>query len=317
MENKNKKINSNNNKKTKNIEEKNNFLLIYLKGFLMGTCDVVPGISGGTIAFITGIYERFIRSIKNLSSKRFFLMWFLLIKGDFNKFKSEFVELELDFLIVLLTGIFSAIFLVSKLILFLLSNFESYTLIFFVGLILASSIYVFKEIKHHNLVNYIVGIIGFLTGIFLIFLNTTELSNPTPLYIIFGGMLAISAMFLPGVSGSFILLVLGLYNIVYSSLHDILNSYMILIYFGIGIVIGAILISRIIDFLFRWDKSKTLYYLTGLIIGALSVPIKQIFTITNFNSVNILIMMILLIIGFGIVFYTEKISKKILKKKEK
>ncbi|MFW6285592.1 MAG: DUF368 domain-containing protein [Nanoarchaeota archaeon] len=282
-----------------------NYLKVYLKGFAMGTCDVIPGISGGTIAFITGIYEKFISSIKNLTNKDFFYMNLKLFKGDFKNFKKDFFKLNIDFLLILFLGIFSAIFLISKLILYLLEYYQSLILSFFVGLIFASTIFIKKELKNYSFNNYLIGFIGFLIGLSFIFFNTTNLSSASLIYITFGGFLAISAMFLPGISGSFILYILGLYNIVYGALHNIIKEYKIILSFAIGAILGAITISRVIDYLFKKDKCKTLFFLLGLVLGALSTPIKTIILSTNFNIINTLLIVLFMILGYLIVIIIE------------
>lgn len=301
----------------KQINEKANYIKTFLKGFAMGTSDVVPGVSGGTIAFITGIYEKFIHSIKNLTTKEFVEMNLKLIKGDFKNFKKDFFKLKFDFLFTVLFGLFFAIFIMSKLILYLLSSYEIFTLAFFVGLIIASTLFIKKEINHHNKKNYLVGFLGLICGTSLIFLNSYNLITAPYYYIILGGFLAISAMFLPGISGSFILYILGLYNIVYGAIHNIVQNWKIIISFGIGAIFGAIFISRLIDYLFKIDKSKTLYFLLGLVVGALAVPIQKIFIINSFNLINNLLILFFIILGFTIVFIVEKISKKLEKKDRK
>lgn len=277
----------------------------------MGTCDVVPGISGGTIAFITGIYEIFIRSVKNIVTKEFLTMNISLLKGDLKQFRHLFFKLEMDFLMTLLLGILSALFLVSKLVLHLLENYKSHTLMFFVGLILASTIFIKKEIKSHTPFSYLLALTGFTLGISLSFLDTTALTNVNLVYLTLGGFLAISAMFLPGISGSFILLVLGLYDIVYGALHNIIQDYKILISFGIGVAFGAIFISKLIDYLFQIAKSKTLYFLLGLVIGALIVPLKEIYLSTPFFNLSTSITLLFFAaLGILIVTFVNLLSKR-------
>lgn len=300
----------------KKIIEKTNYIKTFIKGFAMGTSDVVPGVSGGTIAFITGIYEKFIHSIKNFTTKEFIQMKLKFLKGDFKGFKKDFIELGFNFLFTLLFGLFLAIFVMSKLLLYLLSTYQSFTLSFFVGLIIASILFIKKEIKHHNTQNYLVAGIGLLCGLSLIFLNTTNMLSAPLYYIGLGGFLAISAMFLPGISGSFILYVLGLYNIVYGAIHNITRDWKILVSFAIGAIFGAIFISRLIDYLFRVDKSKTLYFLLGLVVGALAVPIQTIFVISSFTLIESLLILFFIVLGFTIVFVIEKISKRIEKNKK-
>ena len=238
---------------------------IFLKGMLMGICDLVPGISGGTIAFITGIYERLMNAIKGFSPK--------LITSNF---KEEVKKLDLRFLIFLFLGIISSILLGARIIESLLENYYARTLSFFIGLIVASSFILFHNIKRHEVSEYLWGLMGLIIGFGLIFLSPNEMSISNA-YLFLGGLIAISAMFLPGISGSFILLIMGLYEPILSMLGEIsLNIYSLGV-FILGMIFGAFVISRIIAYLFKKDKNKTLYFLLGLVIGALGVPVMKVY----------------------------------------
>ena len=189
-----------------------NVLKVFVKGFLMGTADIIPGISGGTIAFITGIYFRFIGSVKNINIKNAFEILNCILRLRFREFAERFVKYDFHFLLTLLIGIGTAILGISKIVTYLLENFAAYTLAFFVGLIIASSKIIFDEIKSHKTGDILFGLFGFLIGIVMLILVPSKIAEPALWYVFLGGFVAISAMFLPGISGSFILLVLGLYQ---------------------------------------------------------------------------------------------------------
>ncbi len=294
-------------KEKKNLIFKEN-VFVFLKGFLMGVCDVIPGISGGTIAFITGIYLRLITAIKNITPKN---VWLLLKSlSSYNGFKKKAKEMDLYFLSVLFLGIFSAIFLVSKLIGFLLEIYEAYTLTFFVGLIFASSKIIFENIESHKTKDIMFGIIGFVIGISMIFLVPSEIGVPSFFYVVFGGFLAISALFLPGISGSFILLILGLYEFILSALHNIKEDYVYLVMFGIGAVLGAVFISRLITWLYSVNKSRTLYVLLGIVVGSLLVPMKRISLTFDFTPVGALILLGLFFLGVVLVVIVNMFSEE-------
>ena len=291
---------------------KNKFLL-FLKGILMGICDLIPGISGGTIAFITGIYMRLINAVKAFSPSAFYNFFQYTITRDKQKLKilkKDIKKLDLGFLLILFLGIFTAILLGSKIIKYLLENYFAYTLTFFIGLILASSKIIFDNIKNHKMKNISIGILGFIFGVSLIFFIPKSVT-PTLFYVFIGGVIAISALFLPGISGAFILLIMGLYEFIINSLHNILENINYLIAFGIGAVLGAISISRIISFLFKKDKCKTLYFLLGLVIGAVSIPIKKIYAITLFNLSNSLVMLSLFLLSIFIVLIFSNYNHKL------
>ena len=279
----------------------------------MGICDLIPGISGGTIAFITGIYERLINSIKNLSDVFYnILLFFITLKKKRLKIiKESWEKSDILFLIILLAGIISALLLGANLIKFLLENYFTFTLSFFIGLIIASSLIIFEHIDEHHHVNRIFGLIGLLIGVSFIFLIPI---NPaiSLSYVFLGGFIAISAMFLPGISGSFILLILGLYETMIDSLTNIPNNLNIIIVFIIGAILGAFFISRLINFLFRNYKNKTLYFLLGLVIGSLSVPLKRIYQTTIFRIDTIAFIVTFFLLGMFIVILFKYYEKSVI-----
>lgn len=266
----------------------------------MGTCDTVPGISGGTIAFITGIYIRLIEAVKSLTKKENLK---LLYKFKISKF---FKKSDLKFLFILLAGILLAIFTISSLIDFLLHEYLAYTLSFFVGLIIASSKIIYKDIGKHTILNILFAIVGTLIGLSLLLFSTTPAYSPSYIFLLFSGFIAVSALFLPGISGSFILLILGSYDYVISAVKSPLSHTYELATIGVGAVIGAVTISRVIDFLYRLDKSKTLYTLLGLVIGSLAVPITRIKSDLSMQVLPISISLALLLLGYALVELLQK-----------
>ncbi len=286
------------------MRQKNNYKdkgLLFLKGVLMGICDVIPGISGGTIAFITGIYERLINSIKNVSPeliKSIFLLLFSRKKERVEDLKENIKKIDLLFLGILFSGIFTSIFLGSRLISFMLDNYFTYTISFFIGLILASSKVIYISIENHKIKNILFGFLGVTIGIILALVVPQEV-NPSYGYVFLGGFFAISAMFLPGISGSFILLIMGIYPFMLEVLHNLRDKLVYFLVFGIGAALGAFFISRLIVFLFKKDKCKTLYVLLGLVIGTLSIPIKKVLgSGVSFTIPNITGMLLLFFLGF-------------------
>lgn len=274
----------------------------------MGIADVIPGISGGTIAFIIGIYERLILSVKNIS----FTNYFNLIKslGDIKTFKKEFLRLDILFLFILVLGIFSSILSFSHLISYLLDNYEIFVLSFFVGLILMSLKSIYYEIgdkKNKN--NLFFSFLGFILGFSFIFITSNLVSSPSFLYMFLGGFLAMFALFLPGISGSFILLLLGLYEYIIEIVKNITSRFTDLAPFFLGAIIGVAVISRLVSFLFQKDKNKTLMFLLGLVFGSLFVPLKFIIEIIEFNLYNILICFTLFLLGCFVVLLLEKLRK--------
>lgn len=292
------------NKKNYVSEKREVDVKTFLKGMLMGVCDTIPGISGGTIAFITGIYIRLINAIKSLTEIE-------NVKLILNfQIKEFFRKIDIVFLIVLFLGVFFAIFSVANLVDFFLNNYLAYTLSFFVGLIIASSKIIYKEIGSHNLNNILVAIVTGLLGASFVFLSANPVNDPSMILIIIGGFVAASAMFLPGISGSFILLIFGLYDFIISSVKNPFNNLDVIALLGVSAVIGAILISRVVDFLYKKDKCKTLYGLLGLVIGSLLVPIYRIIQDITLNLSSVSSVILLALIGYVIVEIFQNIFKK-------
>ena len=262
----------------------------------MGVCDLIPGISGGTIAFITGIYSRLIDAVKSFSPKLFYDIFTYPIHRRRDSLKEDIKKLDLLFLLVLMLGIISAFLAGARVIKFVLSDYYAYTLSFFIGLILASSKVIFSHIQNHDIKNVSFGLLGFMLGLALCILVPLTVT-PTLGYVFLGGFFAVSAMFLPGISGAFILLIMGLYEFMINVLNDIPNNISYFLLFIIGALLGAFSISRIISFLFKRNRCRTLYVLLGLVIGALSTPLKKILQTASFQVSSVFVMVFWFLLG--------------------
>lgn len=236
------------------------YLIIALKGIGMGAADVVPGVSGGTIAFISGIYEELINSIKsiNLVSAK------LLLSGKFREFWSE---INGNFLLSLVTGIFISILSFARIIKFLLDTYPVMVWSFFFGLIVASAIFVGRYVKKWNF-----GVASFtLAGIaiaYIITILTPAEANTTWWFIFLSGAIAICAMILPGISGSFILVLLGVYKFILQAVSTF-NIPVIAIFLA-GALIGIIGFSNILSWLLRRYHDLIIGLLSGFMIGSLN-----------------------------------------------
>ena len=236
--------------------------ILFLKGFCMGTADIVPGISGGTIAFITGIYNSLLSAISSLN-------WRIFLQALRFRGKEALSEIHMRFLITLAAGISLAIVSTAHLMHYLLTEHAVKTWSLFFGLIAASIIVVSHSIKNRisNLPTLFLGtLIAYgITG--LIPLHTPE----EPWFIFFCGLVGVCAMILPGLSGSFILLVLGKYAFITAALRNpfALENTQIILIFIVGCVVGILVFSRIIRYgLVHWNDF-TIALLTGLMIGAM------------------------------------------------
>ena len=250
-------------------------LLISLKGIAMGAADVVPGVSGGTIAFITGIYDDLLEALKNAGGPA----WLELKKGGIPAF---WTSIKGTFLSFLFGGIAISIVSLAKLIHFLLNTYPLLVWSFFFGLILASAWLVAKSVDKWSLKN----IISLLLGAVIAYLITLGTPAETPegsLYIFGAGAIAICAMILPGISGSFILLLLGKYEFILSAVKSF--NLQVIALFGAGCVIGLLSFSSLLSFLLKKYHGVTVSILTGFMLGALNKvwPWKQVLS-TRINS---------------------------------
>ena len=238
------------------------YLIISLKGMAMGAADVVPGVSGGTIAFISGIYEELIGSLNNIN--------FSLLKNLKNEgFKSTWKKVNGPFLLALLSGVFVSIISLAKGVEWLLENHPILLWSFFFGLVLASIIYIGKQIKikPSDYKLFLAMTVGAIVAYLITTLNPAETSD-TNLFLFFAGALAICAMILPGISGSFILVIIGAYSPVLEALNS-RNLKMILI-FGAGAVVGLLSFSKLLKWFFEKYHRLTLAVITGFMIGSMN-----------------------------------------------
>jgi putative membrane protein len=232
---------------------------IFLRGCAMGAADLVPGVSGGTIAFISGIYERLIEAIANLDIAAIRLVF----KGDI---KGAWWHFDGNFLLALAVGILTAIFSLAHLIEYLVENQPILVWSFFSGLILASIIFMLRRAWPSSVAAISFVVVG--AGLAFALAQFRGAGIPvTPLFIFMGGFIAISAMLLPGVSGSFLLLMLGLYQSTLAAVTDFDLAYIAV--FGLGAASGFVVFSRVIRTLLHRFHDQTILFLTGLLVGSL------------------------------------------------
>ena len=258
------------------------YLILSLKGMAMGAADVVPGVSGGTIAFISGIYEELIDTLNNIN---FSLLKHLKQEG----IKSTWEKANGSFLIALLSGVFVSVISLAKGVEWLLEHQPILLWSFFFGLVLASIIYVGKQIKTtpSDIKIFLAMTIGTVVAYLITTLNPAETSD-TNLFLFFAGALAICAMILPGISGAFILVIIGAYSPVLEALNnrDIKTIFII----GAGAVIGLLSFSKLLKWLFEKYHRLTLAVITGFMIGSLNKiwPWKETLTFrTNSKGVQV------------------------------
>lgn len=298
------------------------YAVIMLKGMAMGAADVVPGVSGGTIAFISGIYEELLSSISNVN-----LSLFKTLKKD--GLKDAWKQLNGNFLASLFIGIFISIVSLAKVISWLLVSHPILLWSFFFGLVLASVIYIAKQITRWNYIAVVSLFFGAVLAYYITTLNPMVSENSSTLFMFFAGAIAICAMILPGISGSFILVLLGAYKPVLAAINN--RDFTTIAAVGLGAILGLLSFSRILKYLFANYKNYTLAVLTGFIIGSLNKiwPWKKVLTFrTNshgeqvpFNELSVspfayegdpkfIYASLLIVAGFALILVLEKLAVK-------
>lgn len=238
------------------------YFSLFLKGVAMGTANIIPGVSGGTIALITGIFERLINSIKSFN----LIALKLLLKGDFKAFAKH---TDLYFLLVLFAGVGFAIISLARIFDFLFKDYPVFIWSYFFGLILASVYFVGKTVSKWTAGTVISFLIGSAIAIALTFMNPATESSGF-FYLILCGVAAVCSMILPGLSGSFVLILMGNYQLVAI---DAINNlrFEILLPVLIGAVFGLLGFSYLLSWIFKRFRDLTIALLTGFILGSLGI----------------------------------------------
>ena len=236
--------------------------MLFIKGMSMGIANVIPGVSGGTIALITGIYEDLINSLKTFDRKALKLIISIDIKG-FIKYTN------LYFLAAIFGGSIVSVFSIASLFKYLFINYPTQIWAFFFGLIIASIYFVGKRITKWNIAIILSLTLGILIAISLSFMTPAS-ENDNLFFVFICGIIGVSGMMLPGLSGSFILILMGNYELLMVTAVTEINIILLSIFF-LGSVFGLISFSHILSWVFKHYKNQTLALLTGFILGSLSI----------------------------------------------
>jgi len=300
-----------------------NYLVTFFKGIAMGAADVVPGVSGGTIAFITGIYDTLLESIRRVNPT-------LIGIWKRNGFKAAFNHINGFFLLSLFSGIICSLLTLAKLISWLLVTHPIPLWSFFFGLILVSVYHIVHQIEQRDLIRGIFTLLGIVFAYFITVLNPLEM-DPTNINVLLAGSIAICAMILPGISGSFILLLIGMYTPILGAAKSMQID--ILLLFAAGCVIGLLCFSHLLSWLLKHHRDSTLMFLTGVMAGTLpkvwpwketltwrtnshgeQVPLlQQNLSPFDFEAVTsqphqLLLAVVMMLTGIGIVLVLEKFA---------
>lgn len=300
------------------------FIINFLKGFAMGTANVIPGVSGGTIALITGIFERLINAIKsfNLEALRLFFT---------GKWRAFAKHVDLKFLVAVFAGIAVSILSIAKLLEYLFAAYPVFVWAFFFGLVLASVYYVGKTINKISISAIIFALIGIGTALIIAF-GTPAQQNDNFFYLVLCGVVGACSMILPGLSGSYVLLLMGDYELIMIDAINMLTSspleaIKILLPVVLGAVIGLIAFAHLLAWVFKRFHDQTIALLSGFILGSLPIiwPWKESITtvlkdgsekITGYHwlapemNTEFVIALIIAILGIGIIVVTERLAEK-------
>lgn len=235
-------------------------IIVALKGFGMGAANVVPGVSGGTIALLTGIYSDIVGALNAVTEKE---TWKSLLHGRFREF---WRLIKGDFLVALLVGVLLSVFSLAKLVTWCLTYYPILTWAFFFGLILASAVVMVHGIKDFRGADLIPAVIGLALGLVICTMSPTKTTDNI-WFIFLCGAISICAMILPGISGSFILLVMGKYHYIMQAITDL--NWPVIIMFGVGCVVGILAFAKLLHWLLaRWER-QTMLVLLGFVFGSL------------------------------------------------
>ena len=239
----------------------NHYLGVAARGLVMGAADVVPGVSGGTIAFITGIYQELLDSLSRIGPHTVTVLFKQGVAAAWRQINGTF-------LLALFSGVLVSIFSLANLISYLLEEYPIVVWSFFFGLILASVVPIVRRVPRWSWQCWVALILGVVMAVLISEMRPREIPA-TPYTLFFSGALAICAMILPGISGSFILLMIGIYPKVIQAVHQL--QFSALVWFGAGAVTGLLLFSRLLSWLMHRFPSVTLTFLVGILIGSLNI----------------------------------------------
>jgi putative membrane protein len=291
-------------------------VLVFIKGMAMGVADSVPGVSGGTIAVMVGIYEELINSLKNLNP---LALWEYKKRGLAGFWQS----INGSFLLTLLLGIVTALYLSANTVLYLLETHYPQLMAFFCGLVLASTFFLRRQVLRWGLKEALFLLLGIVLTLLIAFIN--PLAGQTGyVYLFLCGAIAICAMILPGISGAFILLLLGVYDYVLAALRAL--DVGIIVVFAAGCATGLLSFSHLLSWTFRYYREQTYAFLTGMLLASIVVlwPWKimpdhgavgasylspSAYAATTGSQVSVLCVAALFILGFALVTIFERISR--------
>ena len=284
-------------------------LYVGIKGALIGASDLVPGISGGSISFILGIYDKWIKAISHITAKNFIDVYYNFLRLNFMYVHKRFLKCDTYFLAFIGVFLFLSIYFFSKVLNKLFNDLYIFIMSFFFGIILFSSIDMYRHTQKKDEKNLLFIAFGFLfVCLIFFFIEPSSLFKKEGIYLFLAGFISLAAMLVPGFSGAYILILLGVYEDIILYISNIQSYYLKLIPFYVGVIFGFFTISKVINFFLTKYHSKTISTLLGLMVGGLIFIFHGIISeIQKFSF--ILLFEIIFFIGLG--FFAIKLLEKL------
>ncbi len=281
---------------------KSDYLILFFKGVFMGIADAMPGISGGTIALLVGIYEELVNTISRLNLH-------IISEFKIRDFNSFWKKINGNFLITLILGISISLISFVKVSASLLENYPLFVWSFFLGLIFATIYVIFKLINKWYLTNFIILFFCIFFSVYISSFTVDVTNEISLLYIFMSGIIASSAMILPGISGSLVLVILGVYTYMIKSLDNL--ELVVIFTFIFGSLIGLLSFSKILKYLFKNYRDLTYTMMLGLVIGSIEKawPWNKELAV-EISNLNMFFSISLVIFGLIIVLLVERLKKQ-------
>tara|TARA_Y100000589_G_scaffold84808_1_gene78756 strand:+ start:792 stop:1661 length:870 start_codon:yes stop_codon:yes gene_type:complete len=281
---------------------KSDYLILFFKGVFMGIADAMPGISGGTIALLVGIYEELVNTISRLNLH-------IISEFKIRDFNSFWKKINGNFLITLILGISISLISFVKVSASLLENYPLFVWSFFLGLIFATIYVIFKLINKWYLTNFIILFFCIFFSVYISSFTVDVTNEISLLYIFMSGIIASSAMILPGISGSLVLVILGVYTYMIKSLDNL--ELVVIFTFIFGSLIGLLSFSKILKYLFKNYRDLTYTIMLGLVIGSIEKawPWNKELAV-EISNLNMFFSISLVIFGLIIVLLVERLKKQ-------
>ena len=281
---------------------KSDYLILFFKGVFMGIADAMPGISGGTIALLVGIYEELVNTISRLNLH-------IISEFKIRDFNSFWKKINGNFLITLILGISISLISFVKVSASLLENYPLFVWSFFLGLIFATIYVIFKLINKWYLANFIIMFFCIFFSVYISSFTVDVTNEISLLYIFMSGIIASSAMILPGISGSLVLVILGVYTYMIKSLDNL--ELVVIFTFIFGSLIGLLSFSKILKYLFKNYRDLTYTIMLGLVIGSIEKawPWNKELAV-EISNLNMFFSISLVIFGLIIVLLVERLKKQ-------